>query len=54
MVDLGWEMQAEMSHAWARHTRIAPADGDLGPEGTQTPDKADMRVSDSHTRDEAA
>ena len=29
-------------------------DGDLGPEGTQTPDKAEMRVSDSHTRDEAA
>ncbi len=29
-------------------------DGDLGPEGTQTPDEAEKRVSDSHTREEAA
>ncbi len=29
-------------------------DAQVGPEGTQTPDKAEMRVSDSHTRDEAA
>ncbi len=29
-------------------------DGDLGPEGTQTPDEAEKRFSDSHTSDEAA
>ncbi len=29
-------------------------DAQVGPEGTQTPDEVEKRVSDSHTRDEAA
>ena len=34
--------------------RGRPTDGDLGPEGTQTPDEAEKRVSDSTGREKAA